>query len=170
MAGPAHLEIGYVARAHGLTGEIAVRPFDPASESLYELSRVLVRTRGGEELELVIDSVRPATKEILLSFEDYDTRTAAEGLVGSTVLGFREDLAAPAEGEYFQADLVGLAAVDEAGASLGKVEAVWDSGPVPNLVIRGPGGELLVPFTDDFVPSVDLEKRRVVIRPPELTD
>jgi 16S rRNA processing protein RimM len=82
----------------------------------------------------------------------------------------RADIAPPAEGEFFQGDLVGLTAVDEQGATLGRVEAVWNTGPVPNLVIRMGTEELLVPFTDAFVPSVDLEAGRVVVRKPEIVE
>ncbi|RKH11234.1 16S rRNA processing protein RimM [Corallococcus sp. CA053C] len=162
------LELGYVARAHGLKGEVAVRSFDPASETISTLDRVRLRLRSGEEREMVVESYRPANKEDLLGFEGVHTRAAAEALVGSKVLVYREDLEPPEEGEFFQGDLVGLAAVDEQGAALGTVEEVWATGEVPNLVIRTPGRpELVVPFADEFVPSVDIAAGRIVIRPPE---
>jgi hypothetical protein len=51
------------------------------------------------------------------------------------------------------------------------VEEVWATGEVPNLVIRGPKQpELVVPFADEFVPSVDLATQRIVIRPPEYVE
>ena len=166
-----HLEMGYVARAHGLKGEVAVRPFDPASESLDYVKRVLVRTRAGEERLLRIESVRPTPKETLVVFEEVESREHAEALVGATVLVFREDLDAPEEDEYFQGDLVGLTAVDEAGNVLGRVEELWDTGEVPNLVIRAEGREeMVVPFADDFVSTVDIPGGRIVVKPPEFLE
>lgn len=160
-----HLEVGYVSRAHGLSGEVAVKTFDPASQALFEVERVLVRPREGEPLELTIDSVRETGKEILVVFEGIEGREQADGLRGSTVLVWREDLEVPADGEYFQGDLIGLRAYDEAGVEVGVVEALIEAGPVPNLVIRnGRGDELLVPFAEDFVPTVDVEGQRIVIR------
>lgn len=162
------LELGYVARAHGIRGEVAIRPFDPGSETLDAVERVRVRTRAGQERDLTIESVRPTPKEDIIAFEGVETREDAEGLVGSKVFVYREDLEPPAEGEYFQGDLVGLTAVDEAGQELGKVEEIWATGEVPNLVIRSPGKpELIVPFADDFVSSVDMPGGRIVIKPPE---
>ncbi len=162
------LELGYVARAHGIRGEIAIRSFDPGSETLDAVERVRVRTRAGEEKELRIESLRPTPKEDIIAFEGVETREAAEALVGATVFVYREDLEPPAEGEYFQGDLVGLLAVDEAGQELGRVEEIWATSEVPNLVIRAPGKpELVVPFADDFVPSVDMAGGKIVIRPPE---
>jgi len=166
-----HLEVGYVGKAHGLSGEVGVRTFDPSSEALFEVDRVVVRLKDGSERELSIDSTRTTPKEILVCFEGVEDRSGAEKLVGGTVLVFREDLEPPAEGEFFQGDLVGLLAVDEAGAELGRVEEIWESGPVPNLVIRGEGKpELLVPFADEFVPQVDMAAGRIIVRPPELTE
>jgi 16S rRNA processing protein RimM len=166
-----YLELGYVARAHGIRGEVAVRPFDPGSETLDTVQRVRVRTRGGEERELRIESLRPTPKEDIVAFEGMETREDAEGLVGSTVFVYREDLEPPAEGEYFQGDLVGLTAVSEAGQELGKVVELWATGEVPNLVIRGPGRpELIVPFADEFVPTVDIPGGKIVIRPPEYVE
>ncbi len=163
------LELGYVARAHGLSGEVGLRTFNPGSDTLDIVERVLVRTRSGEERELRIESVRPTPKENLVGFKGVASREAAEALVGATVLVWREDLEPPAEGEYFLGDLMGLTAVDESGRELGKVVEIWETGEVPNLVIRGNGvkGELAVPFADEFVPTVELEAGRLVVRPPE---
>ncbi len=166
-----HLELGYVRAAHGLNGEVSVRTFDPASETLYEVERVWVRRRDGTEQELRVEAVRDAPKgDLLVAFEGIERREESEKLVGSTLLAFREDLEAPQEGEFFQGDLVGLAAFDPDGKPLGIVEEIWSSGPVPNLVIRGGGKELMVPFVDEFVPEVDLEGRRVVVKPFELAE
>ena len=167
----AHLELGYVRAAHGLDGEVTVRTFDPASETLYEVERVLAKRRDGVEVELVVEDVRQAPKgDLLVFFGGVAKREAAEALVGSTLFAFREDLEAPAEGEFFQGDLIGLTAVDPAGVTLGVVEEIWNSGPVPNLVIRGGGKELMVPFVDEFVPEVDMENKRIVVKPLDLGD
>lgn len=171
MTRRAHLELGYVARAHGLRGEVAIRSFDPASETLAAVERVLLRLRSGEEREVRLEDLRPTPKEDIVVLEGVGSRTQAEALVGATVFVYREDLEPPAEGEFFQGDLVGLEAVDEAGNVLGTVEELWATGEVPNLVIRAKGRpELVVPFADEFVPSVDLAGQRIVIRPPEYLD
>jgi len=168
---PAHLGIGYIARARGLKGQLVVRTFDPASEALEQVDRVLLQLRDGSTREVKIVQRQPAAGERVLTFAGIADRSSAEALVGARVSVFRDDLPRPAEGEYFQGDLIGLEAVDEAGASLGKVEEIWNTGPVPNLVVRGADRpELLVPFADDFVISVDLRSGKVVLRPPELNE
>ena len=164
------LQFGYVSRAHGLDGQVVVKTFDPSSEVLFEIERLKLRLKDGSERELQIEEVAEAPGgDLRVNLEGIDNRPAAEKLVGSTVFAFREDLDAPTEGEFFQGDLIGLAALDEQGAALGTVAEIWNTGPVPNLVVRGgPGGELLVPFADEFVVKVDLAARTVVMRPPEI--
>ena len=51
---------------------------------------------------------------------------------------------------------------------LGRVEEVWNTGEVPNLVIRAEGREeLVVPFAEEFVSTVDVPGGRLVVKPPE---
>jgi len=165
------LEVGYVARVHGLKGELAVRTFDPDSEALSAVRRIVLRFRSGEERAFALTATRRASDTTLVSLEGVASRSAAEALKGAAVLVHREDLPPPAEGEWFQGDLVGLEARTPEGAPLGRVTAVWNTGPVPNLVIEGPGPEqLLVPFVDEFVPEVNVEAGVLVVRPPEMVE
>ncbi|MGO8971163.1 MAG: ribosome maturation factor RimM [Myxococcaceae bacterium] len=168
MRGSATLVVGYVSRAHGIAGELAVRPFDPASQALDGVERVVLRARDGQERNFEVIGSRPASREVLLTLASVEGRSAAEALQGSTVLVYREDLEPPAEGEFFQGDLVGLRVLSPEGQALGTVAEVWNAGPVPTLVIRGDAGELLVPFAEDFVPKVDLEAGVILVRPMEL--
>jgi 16S rRNA processing protein RimM len=162
------LEVGYVRAAHGLNGEVAVKTYDPASDVLAEVERLWARTRNSGERELRIEAVRDAPKgDLLVRFEGVDSREQAQELVGAALSVFREDLSAPSEGEFFQGDLVGLTALDADGNVLGTVEEIWNSGPVPNLVIRGKSGELMVPFADDFVKDVSMERKTVTVIPPQ---
>ena len=165
-----HLQVGYVAKAHGLRGEVMVRTFDPSSEILFDVKRARVRRRDGAELELTLLDARASGKDVVVAFAQIGTREEAEALVGGTVSVFREEIEPPGDGEFFQGDLVGLLAVAEDGRALGKVEEIWNTGEVPTLVIRQAGEELLVPFAEEFVGEVDVEGGRIVVRPPELTE
>ena len=168
---PATLQIGYVARVHGLRGELGIRTFDPYSDALSPVRRLVVRLRSGEERDLALSAARRAADLTLVSLAGVDSRTAAEAFRGATVLVHREDLPPPAEGEWFQGDLIGLEARTPEGTPLGRVTEIWNTGPVPNLVIEGAGPEpLVVPFVDEFVPQVDLPRGVLVVRPPEMVE
>jgi 16S rRNA processing protein RimM len=98
-------------------------------------------------------------------------RTAAERLTNTKLFIERDLLPAPEPDEYYVADLIGLAAVDAAGAKLGVVSAVHDYGAGASLEIDcGDAGSLLVPFTAECVPEMNIAAGLVTVAPPEEID
>jgi 16S rRNA processing protein RimM len=160
------LQIGYIARAHGLHGEVVLKTFDPASSVMEEVDRLVLVTRAGETKELQVSAVGESPgSDLLIGFQGCRQREMALELVGAAAHVYRDDLDPPEDGEYFHGDLVGLEAYTPEGKRLGVVEEVWSTGPVPNLCIRDGADELLVPFAEEFVPKVDLAARRVTVIP-----
>ena len=86
---------------------------------------------------------------------------------GETLVLDRADLDAPGEDEFYVGDLVGLAAVNEEGERLGEVTETFETAAHEVLVVRTEEGDVLVPFTLEHVPGVDLGSGRVSVRPPE---
>lgn len=160
----ARIVVGRVVRAHGIRGELGVRCNDPQSSSLLKAKRIWLQ---GEAAPRPVLSARAAHAEVLLRLDGVADRTAAEALKGRDVELDRAELPPAKEGEYYHADLVGLQAVTEDGKPLGTVQGLWETGPVPVVVIGEGDDELLVPFADPFVVRVELGARQMVIRPPE---
>ena len=79
------------------------------------------------------------------------TRDAAEALKGVEIFARRDQLPPPNEDEFYYDDLVGLEAVDAAGAPLGRVIALMNHGAGDVLEIAPvDGGEtLLLPFSKE---------------------
>jgi ribosomal 30S subunit maturation factor RimM len=71
----------------------------------------------------------------------------------------RAELPPPVPGAYYVADLVGLA-VEEDGKVVGVVRDVWSGEANDNLELDSGA---LVPFVEDAVAEVDLERRRIVL-------
>lgn len=166
------LQCGYVARAHGLAGELCIKTHDKASTALFEVRQLELSREGGAPKRYEISAAREGKPgEALIMLRGLVTRPAAEALVGSTVSVLRSELPAPAEGEVFQGDLLGLEALGPDGERLGTVKAVLNHGPVPNLLIDdGSDDGLLVPFAEDFVIELDVQRGRLVLRKPELME
>ena len=89
-------------------------------------------------------------------------RNGAEKLVNVRLYVDREQLPATDEDEFYLADLVGLEAIGAEGVSLGRVDAVHDYGAGASLEI----GSLMVPFTREAVPHIDLVAGRITVAPP----
>jgi 16S rRNA processing protein RimM len=155
------LTIGYVARAHGVRGELRVHLHDEESETIFEVDRVWI---GGEEAR--VKSARTTTGAALLVVEGIEDRDAAEALRGRAV-EVERDAVPIEEGEFFVADLVGCEVVDESGGALGRCVEVTFNGAQDVMVIRDERVERMLPVVPEFVISVDTELRRVVVAPPE---
>ena len=157
----AWIRLGTVVRAVGLDGKLGVAGTEGA---LSRMSSVVLRRAGEAETERKVLSAGPQGRVWWLRLEGVDGRTAAEALRGSEVWGRREEMGDAGEGRHFWADLDGKPVVTTAGVELGRVTELFVTGGVDVLVVRGPGGERLVPLAPWV--TVDREQGRVVVDAP----
>lgn len=155
------LEIGYVARAHGVRGELRVHLHDPTSETLFDVDRVWIAGK-----EHAVEHVRPTNNAVLLTVEGVEDKDAADALKGATIEVLRDAVPLD-EGEFFLADLPGAEVVDEQGNVLGKVHEIMSGGGQDILVIRDARLERLLPVVPDFIVAFDAAARRLTVAPPE---
>ncbi len=154
------LEVGYVARAHGLRGELTLGVHDPGSTVYQDVEQIYVGGRA-----YVVREARPANKYTLVRLEGITSRDAAEALRGLAVEVERAALSM-AEGEVLLADLVGLAVEHAGGAPCGRVAAI-EVGPQDRLVVHDGAVERLIPLVPELVVDIDLEAQRIVVELPE---
>lgn len=147
-----------------------MRLHHPESEALLELDALLVRRRGADPAappeELALADARPLPDaQWLVTFEGVVTRNDAEALRGAVLSTPRDRLAEPEPGEFFAEDLLDLDVLDPGGRPLGRVVRVYDNGAQAVVVVAGTElGEVDVPFVDEHVGEVDLERRTLVVR------
>jgi len=73
----------------------------------------------------------------------------------------------PPPGHVYPWQLEGCRVVTEDGRAVGELSAVEPSPAQDLWVVRGAGREHLIPAVAEIVIEVDVDARRVVIRPPE---
>jgi 16S rRNA processing protein RimM len=100
-----------------------------------------------------------------VTFEELSGRDAAEAARGVVLHATIPADATPDDpDEYYDHQLVGLAAYDVDGRELGEVTVVLHGGAQDLLTIRTPDGrDALVPFVKALVPEVDVSGGRVVV-------
>jgi 16S rRNA processing protein RimM len=114
-----------------------------------------------------VTSARESKGHLVATLKGVTTREEAERLNGVELYVAREKLPATDEGEYYHADLIGLAAVTGEGEPLGRVVAIHNFGAGDILEIAPPQGTtMLLPFSNAVVPTVDVAGGRVVIEIP----
>lgn len=155
--------MGVLGRPHGVRGLVRVTSYADDLTQYRPLSddkgrRFALRWRGEgiAEISELIDGGEVKVAD----------RTAAERLINVRLYVDRAQLPEPEDDEFYLADLIGLAAFDAGGATLGRIIAVHDYGAGASLEIAG---EIpaIVPFTRACVPAVDVAAGRVTVALPE---
>lgn len=158
-------QIGYIARSHGVQGEVLVIP-DLYAPSLFDsLELVRIKTARGDFVPARIESVRVQKKNNRLSFfikfEHVTDRTQAEQLKQRTVFADREQIDHLWEDEEPATDFISYE-IWSGDQQIGTVESVLDNPAHPILQITTQDQrQLLVPFTDEYVVAVHSEDQRI---------
>lgn len=170
---PRFLVVGHLNKPHGTKGEVFVWPLTDHPESVYAPG-VSLLTTAPEDREpdpdappLRITSVRAFRNGYLVSFEGVRDRTEAELLRGRYLLREIDALPPLEEGEVFYHQLLGIEVVTLEGKSLGRVTEVYELRPAHLLEVKGPYGDLMIPFLSHVVVEVDTAAGRIVVDPPE---
>jgi 16S rRNA processing protein RimM len=161
--------LGQIGAPHGVRGAVRVHSFtaDPQAITAYGA----LETEDGRVVK--IESLRPAKNHFVATLANVRDRDAAARLTNAKLYVPRERLPALDEaGEFYHADLIGLAVVDRGGQRRGTVIAVHNFGAGDLIEVRpAAGGDThLLPFDDRTVPKIDIAAGRIVVAPPEISN
>ena len=157
--------VARIGAAHGVRGAVKLWTFteDPLAVRDYG---PLTTKDGARQFELA--QVREAKDHLVVTLKGIATRDDAERLNGIELYVPRDRLPETDDGEYYHADLIGLAAVNAADEPIGRVVAIHNFGAGDIIEIApAKGATMLLPFTNAVVPTVDLANGRVVIELPQ---
>ena len=136
--------LAVVVGAHGVTGEVRLKVF----------AEDLSAHRSFNGGALTLKSLRDGPNGAIARFAEIADRNAAEALRGTELAVPRSTLPPLGEGEYYHVDLIGLAAVSDAGDALGTVVQVDNFGAGDVLEIERPDGRrFMVPMKAEAVPE-----------------
>jgi 16S rRNA processing protein RimM len=157
--------VAQIGAPHGVRGEVRIKSFTADPMALADYG-VLSTEDGARAFEIA--ALRPAKDVLVARLAGIANRDAAESLRNTRLYVPRDRLPAAEEDEFYHADLVGLAAVSTDGTAIGTVAALHNFG-AGDLIEVAPaegGPSLLLPFTKEGVPTVDIAGGRIVIDPP----
>jgi 16S rRNA processing protein RimM len=157
--------VGVITGTHGVRGLVRLRSFTEEPEAIASYG-ALTNEKG--DRQFFVELRNTAKDHFVAAITGVTTKEDADALRGTELYVDRSLLPKPQKHEYYEADLVGLAAQDKKGAGCGKILAVHNHGAGTFLEI-GTAREdsFMLPFTDAFVPKVDVKAGHVVIEPPE---
>ncbi len=139
-----------IAGAHGVTGEVRLKLF---GEGVEALGRYGTFNDGA----LTLKKIRSDNKGgAVARFAEIADRTAAERMRGTVLTVPRSAMPPLEDGEYYHADILGLAAVSPEGEPLGTIVGIENYGAGDVLEIALPDGRrAMVPMTAEAVPEWD---------------
>ncbi len=160
------IPVGYVAKAHGITGSVLVRPLTDSPEARF-VAGATFQTDESPTRGVVITQVRSHKKGILVDLDVSNDRGTAESLQGVTLTISRAERRSLGPDEYWEESLVGLAVVDVRGNLLGAISGVvFGVGQDRLAVATEDGRRIEVPFVAPLVPEVRSADGVVVVDPP----
>jgi 16S rRNA processing protein RimM len=166
-AEPDDILVGEVLRAHGIRGDVVVRPYTENPARFQPGATIRIGRDQKSAEGMVVAAVRTQQPgRLLVGFDPPLDRTGAEALRGARVFAAPTDLPPLPDGSYWESDLIGLAVVDATGARLGTIAGVLSRAEQDLWEVETPDGAVLLPASRGIVVSVDLAGRAVTVDPP----
>jgi 16S rRNA processing protein RimM len=158
---PAFLAVGKLRHAHGVHGEILMEVFTDFPDRLQPGAILYL---GSEVDQLRLIKCRPHREGLLMTFQGYSTPEQVGQLRNQFLFVKAADRPPLADGEYYHHQLINLNVVTDAGASIGVVTEILETGASDVLVIRPEtGSDILIPMADAFIRNIDLTKREITV-------
>lgn len=159
------LLLGVIVGAKGIKGEVKIKSFTEKPEDIANYGP-LDDALGAKTFNLKVVGLSKGLPVVRI--KGISDRNQAEALKGTELFVTRDRLpVTDLEDEYYHADLIGLAAIFKDGTRYGTVLRLHDfgAGDVLEVVPEGKGekASILIPFTLEMVPEVDIGAGHVVL-------
>lgn len=131
-----YFQVGQIAGTHALKGEVKIFPMTDDPERFTSGLVLFMEDARGAVRELTVERSRQNGKFVLVKFKGLDSIDDVERFRGNKLFIDRADAIPLEEGEYYVADLIGLAVYDEVGALLGELTDVIETGANDVYAVR----------------------------------
>lgn len=163
-------KVGKIVNTHGVKGEVKIVSTTDFPEERYQKGNTLYLFQGqnSEPISLVIKSHRNHKSFDLLTFEGYENINEVEKFKEGILKVQEDQLQDLEEGEYYFHEIVGCKVVTTDGEELGTIKEILSPGANDVWVVKGQRGkEHLIPYIEDIVKTVDIDKQLITIEPME---
>jgi len=157
-----YLSIGQIINTHGLKGELKVYPLTDDIRRFRKLKSVFI-----DKVERKVLWCKLQSDKVILKIEGIETVEEAENYKRKYIEVRREDAVQLNEGEFFIADIIGCEVEDENGFVFGPVGDVIQTVSNDVYWVKGKN-ELLVPALKTVIVKMDIDNRKIIIKPLEV--
>ena len=153
------LRVGQITNTHGVRGEVKVLPLTDDMRRFDDLEYVYIKGK-----KVNIENVKYLKDKVILKLEGIDSMNDAEKLKPTYVEIKRDQAIELSEDTYFITDLLECVVVDTEDFEYGTIKEVIKTPNNDVYWVRGKK-EILVPVLKDIVLEINIEEKKVVIRP-----
>jgi 16S rRNA processing protein RimM len=158
--------VGRFGAPHGVSGELRLISFTGVPCAIAALTPLFDES-GTRRFSIL--SLRPIKHKMFVAqIAGVGDRASARALANAALYVPRASLPNVEGEEFYSADLIGLAAMNEAGDRFGSVVNVlnFGGGDILEIACRESCETLLLPFTKEVFPRVDIEAGLLTVVPP----
>lgn len=170
------VQIGFCSKPHGVKGGFVFHLENSGASvlsngmevSLFPKNQSSTISKEGESYK--IKTITFGHK-VMAYFEGVDDRNIVEGMIPFVIKIPRNQFPDISDDEIYLVDLIGCKAIDQKNKELiGTIEKYYDHGAQTNLVIQTATDEIDVPFLEQFVLEIDIDKKEVIVSLPVYMD
>ncbi len=156
------MTVGQIINTHGIKGELKIYPLTDDLRRFRKLKVVYI-----DSIERTVVWCKLQSDKVILKIEGIDSIEEAVKYKDKYLDVSREDAVKLEKDSYFIADIIGCNVVDENGVEYGKIADVIKTGSNDVYWIKD-GKELLIPALKDIVTNMDVENKKIIIKPVEI--
>ena len=153
------LPIGYISKSHGFKGQVKLGFFEEEYKSLLTKEGFLFLEIDNKGVPFFIEEIEAGG--LVVKLEDIDDEDAARKICGLKMLSFKDGI--EKEGNV----LIGFHLYNQEEKKIGEIIDIQDLNGNIVLSVGIEGQEFLIPFHEELVLNIELEKRKIVLSIPE---
>jgi 16S rRNA processing protein RimM len=158
-------KIGFIARSHGLKGEVTLM-LGPDCPDLSTVKSLFVET-AGNLVPFFIESVSVRDTKAFMKLEEVNTQERADSLKGSSIYLPKTERPKLDRGDFYSDEVIGFEVSDVENGLLGTVNDVLENGPMRYLSVLHNGKVVMIPINGPFITSVNKAKKKIQVELPE---
>lgn len=157
-----YLKVGKIVSTQGLKGEVRVYTFADDIKRFDDLKEFYLEKKEKFEVE----RVRYKGNMVIMKIKGIDVIEDTQRLMNKFMYVSRENSRELDEDEYFISDMIGIKAYTVSGEYIGVLDDVLQYSANDVYVIKNDEGkEFLIPALYKFVPTIDMNERKMIIDP-----
>lgn len=165
-----YLNVGKIVNTQGLKGEVRVLAVTDFAEERFAPGKelLLFLPKSKEPIVLTVETSRRHKNFYILKFVGYDHINEIEKFRDGELKVNREDTVELEENEFYYFEIIDCLVEDETRGELGKVTEILTPGANDVWIVQSKKyGEVLIPYIESVVKSVDVKNKKVFVDLPE---